>query len=189
MTLSCIVGLGNPGKEYTLNRHNVGFLALDEIVGYYKCGEWKVESKLSFLKAEIEGHKIIFVKPMTYMNRSGIVLAEVLKFYKIALDRVLVLHDDLDLDLGRLKLKKSGGNGGHNGLRSIDAHCGQDYWRLRIGIGHPGQKEKVHNHVLSDFTRHEYEVLEPKLDRSCFSIPMWLNGEYEKAMSYLGQEE
>lgn len=187
-SLICIVGLGNPGSEYSWHRHNVGFMAVDEIAAYYKFPPWKSSPKASQTQGSVEGTKVLLVKPMAYMNRSGAVLSEILRFFKIDLSHVMVIHDDLDLDLGRLKAKQGGGNAGHNGLRDIDNHCGVPYWRLRFGIGHPGVKERVHGHVLGNFTTSERDVIGSKLDQICFALPLWFQGNYETFMNRLTQE-
>lgn len=185
-TIFCIAGLGNPGPAYTLNRHNVGFMAIDEIAAYYNLGNWKNSPRYAILQGEIDSYKVILVKPMEYMNRSGSAISEITRFYKIPLDKTLVIHDDLDLALGRMKLKQGGGSGGHNGLKNLDQHCGSDYWRMRIGIGHPGVKEKVHDYVLSNFTKKEIEIVGPRLDDLCFAVPLWLAGKYEQCINKLG---
>lgn len=166
----------------------MGFLAIDELAAYYKFPSWKNTPKLSHTQGEIEGNKVYLIKPMAYMNRSGVVLSEFLRFYKIDLNQTLVIHDDLDLALGRLKCKLGGGSAGHNGLKDIDAHCGKEYWRLRFGIGHPGDREQVHGHVLGNFTNHERIVVGPKLDQICFALPLWLQSEYDKLMNRLSEE-
>ncbi len=155
-----LVGLGNPGPEYALNRHNIGFLVIDFIAHYYDFNNFKRHGQGIFSEKVIHNQKVSLLKPLTYMNRSGVAVAEFASFFKISLEDILVIHDELDLDFGRMKVKQGGGNGGHNGLKSLDAHIGKDYWRLRIGIGHPGFKEAVTPHVLGNFTRQEETQLE-----------------------------
>lgn len=149
-----IVGLGNPGPNYSKNRHNIGFLALDQVASSFSFPDFS-GSKVSQSQAslgEISGHRVLLLKPMTYMNLSGSAVKSALDFFKLMPERVIVLHDDLDLDPGEIRFKKGGGHGGHNGLRSVSQAIGQDYYRLRLGIGHPGVKELVSPYVLSNFS-------------------------------------
>ncbi|MFD2261367.1 aminoacyl-tRNA hydrolase [Lacibacterium aquatile] len=159
------VGLGNPGREYAKNRHNIGFMAADEIVRRHRFSGWKADRKLmgEVADGEIAGEKIVVLKPMTYMNLSGDSVGAVARFYKIPIGNICVFHDELDLPPGKVRVKKGGGHGGHNGLKSIDAHCGKDYWRVRLGIGHPGDKNLVSPYVLGDFFKSETWV-DPLVD-------------------------
>lgn len=162
--MKLIVGLGNPGSKYARNRHNVGFMAVERIAEHHGFGPWR--KKFSGLAAdgEIGGHKVLLLKPETYMNDSGRAVAEAMRFHKLGDDDVLVIHDEIDLAPAKLKTKTGGGNAGHNGLRSITSHIGNDYGRVRIGVGHPGNKELVHGWVLRDFSKADAEWLEPLLD-------------------------
>jgi PTH1 family peptidyl-tRNA hydrolase len=162
--MKLIVGLGNPGSKYARNRHNVGFMAVERIAERHGFGPWR--KKFSGLAAagEIGGHKVLLLKPETYMNDSGRAVAEAMHFHKLGEDDVLVVHDEIDLAPAKLKIKSGGGNAGHNGLRSITSHIGNDYGRVRIGVGHPGSKELVHGWVLRDFSKADAEWLEPLLD-------------------------
>lgn len=130
-----IVGLGNPGAEYTNTRHNVGFMAVDAIAG--DGATWKKEKNAMTYATNINGQRVVFVKPQTYMNNSGVAVLALMTFYKIPLENVVVIHDDMDLAVGIIKEKIGGGSAGHNGIKSIDANVGRDYKRIRIGIGHP----------------------------------------------------
>lgn len=150
-----VVGLGNPGSGYAANRHNIGFMAADELVRRYSFGPWRKKFQGQISEGELNGEKVLVLKPETFMNLSGQSVGEVLRFYKIPIEDVIVLHDELDLPPGKLRVKRGGGHGGHNGLRSIDAHCGKEYRRVRLGIGHPGDKSRVHGHVLGDFSKAE----------------------------------
>ena len=153
--MKLIVGLGNPGKEYELNRHNVGFLAVDYLIDTLNAS--KISSKF---KGELfKSSEFFFLKPSTYMNLSGESAVLVKNYYKIDNDDIIVIHDDIDLKLGALKFKKGGGNGGHNGLKSIDKHIGFDYYRIRIGVGRPEKKEEVVKYVLSNFTKDELQKI------------------------------
>ncbi|MCK0209348.1 aminoacyl-tRNA hydrolase [Starkeya koreensis] len=148
-------GLGNPGPKYAGNRHNIGFMAVDAIARRHRFSPWRRRFQGAACEGEIEGVKIIALLPETYMNESGRAVAEAQRFYKIELRDIFVFHDELDLPPAKVRTKVGGGNAGHNGLRSITAHCGNDYPRVRLGIGHPGDKALVHNYVLSDFAKAE----------------------------------
>ncbi len=130
-----IVGLGNPGPEYVRTRHNVGFMAVDALAG--ADATWKNEHDALTTRADIDGRKVIFVKPMTFMNLSGNAVGAIARFYKIPTENIIVIHDDMDLPVGKLREKVGGGSAGHNGIKSIDAAVGAEYRRIRIGIGHP----------------------------------------------------
>jgi len=157
------VGLGNPGSRYARHRHNVGFMAVDAVGRAHGAAPWRQRFQASTAEAVIDGERLLLLKPATYMNESGRAVAEAQRFYKISLRDVIVFHDELDLAPGKLRVKIGGGNAGHNGLRSITAQCGNDYRRVRIGIGHPGHKDLVHSYVLSDFPKIE----EPWVEDLC----------------------
>ena len=150
-----LIGLGNPGAEYARNRHNIGFMALEAIARAHGFAPFR--SKFHSLASEgtIGDAKVLLLKPQTFMNESGRAVGEAARFLKIPPGDCIVFHDELDLGAGRLKVKSGGGNAGHNGLRSITAHIGNDYRRVRIGIGHPGDKGQVYGYVLSDFAKNE----------------------------------
>lgn len=150
-----IVGLGNPGARYAGNRHNIGFLALDEMARVHRAGPWRRKFQGEVTEATLGTERVVLLKPQTFMNESGRAVSEAQRFYKIALSDVIVLHDELDLAPAKLRVKLGGGNAGHNGLRSITAQCGNDYRRVRLGIGHPGDKALVHAYVLNDFGKGE----------------------------------
>ena len=150
-----LVGLGNPGSGYARNRHNVGFMAVDEIVRRHSFGPFRSKFHGELSDGEIAGEKVLVLKPQTYMNESGRAVQAAMTFYKIAPKDVIVLHDELDLVGGKVRIKRGGGHAGHNGLRSIHSHVGSDYARVRIGIGHPGDKDRVVSHVLKDFSKEE----------------------------------
>ncbi len=156
--------LGNPGKEYELTRHNAGFIAADELVRRYNFAPYKSKFDGQIAEGNIGGEKIIILKPETYMNKSGLSLHKALSFYKIPLNNVIVIHDDMDLPAGKLKVKVGGGHGGHNGLKSIDAHLGKEYQRVRLGIGHPQDRNEVVNYVLGRFSKSEKEELDKAID-------------------------
>jgi PTH1 family peptidyl-tRNA hydrolase len=147
------VGLGNPGARHAGNRHNIGFMAVDAIARRHGAGPWRRRFQGETAEATVGRHRVLLLKPQTYMNESGRAAAEAVHFYKVPLSDVVVFYDELDLPPGKLRVKTGGGNAGHNGLRSLSAHIGNDYRRVRFGIGHPGIKELVQPHVLSDFSK------------------------------------
>ena len=152
-------GLGNPGASYSLHRHNVGFMAADVLADAHRFGTWQKKFRSLIAEGRIGGQKILLLKPHVFMNRSVESVAEALRFYKLDLDALTVFHDELDLAPMKVKVKHGGGTAGHNGLRSIDQHLGPDFRRVRIGIGHPGHKDKVTGHVLGNYAKSEMEPL------------------------------
>lgn len=178
-----VVGLGNPGSEYERHRHNVGFMAVDAIHGHFRFGPWKRRFQGLVAEGLVDGEKALLLKPQTYMNLSGQAVGEAIRFYKLIPDQVIVFHDELDVAPGRVRVKQGGGHGGHNGLRSIDDHIGKDYWRVRVGIGHPGSKEQVTGWVLSGFTKTEQTWLDPLLDAFARELPLICGGQAEKYAS------
>ena len=153
--MKMFVGLGNPGTKYQHNRHNVGFMIIDKLADDYGFDSWKSKSGAQIATGRIGMTKILAVKPQSFMNKSGLPVSELARFYKIESQDIYVFHDEIDLGEGRLRVKQGGGHGGHNGLRDIDRHMGKDYWRVRIGVGRPLTKEDVHKWVLNDFSRHD----------------------------------
>lgn len=155
------VGLGNPGNEYKKNRHNIGFMTVDEIASSNHFPAFKSKFNGEYSEGLIAGQKVMILKPQTYMNESGQSVGKVASFYKIPPSRIIVFYDELDIPFKRVKVKQGGGAGGHNGIKSIDAHLGdKDYWRVRMGIDHPGDKNRVSGYVLSDFSKAEQAELE-----------------------------
>jgi PTH1 family peptidyl-tRNA hydrolase len=161
------VGLGNPELKYAKNRHNIGFMAVDAIAEAYSFEPFK--SKYHGLVAEgrIGSEKVMLLKPMTFMNKSGVSVAEAAQFFKLSQDQLVVFYDELDLPSGKLRMRSGGGLAGHNGLRSIKAHMGADFRRARLGIDHPGDKAKVTGHVLGDFSKDDQKWLQPMLTSLC----------------------
>ncbi|MBP6030107.1 MAG: aminoacyl-tRNA hydrolase [Sphingobium sp.] len=157
------VGLGNPGAPYALHRHNAGFMALDVIAGLYDFSPWKKQFHGLTAEGRIGGQKILLLKPETFMNESGRAIRAASDFYKCAPENVTVFHDELDLAPMKVKVKRGGGTAGHNGLRSTDAYIGADFRRVRIGIGHPGHKDRVHGYVLSNYHKSEADALSDML--------------------------
>ncbi len=176
-----LVGLGNPGEKYARHRHNVGFMAVDAIAGAHGFGparaKFQGEMREGFLGGPGGREKAIILKPLTFMNESGQSVGEAARFYKLDPSDVIVFHDELDLAAGKIRMKTGGGNAGHNGLRSIDAHLANDFQRLRIGIGHPGDKSKVTGHVLGNFAKYDYDWLDPLLNAIAASAPFLASDE------------
>lgn len=183
------VGLGNPGQKYQLNRHNIGFMALDIIVERHGFSDWQKKFKGLACDGTLDGEKILLLKPQTYMNLSGESVQAAAAFYKIKPEDIVVFHDELDLAPGKLRTKKGGGAAGHNGLRSIDEHLGKEYWRARLGIGHPGVKDYVSPYVLGNFTKEEQdEWLVPLLSAIGEHAPRLAGGDHDGFMSKVAQE-
>jgi len=166
-----IAGLGNPGAEYARNRHNAGFMAADVIHESYDFGPWRRRFQGAVSEGKIAGRKVFLLKPMTYMNDSGDSVAAALRFFKLPVSALVVIHDEIDLVAGKLKAKTGGGDAGHNGLRSITAALGPEYRRVRIGVGHPGQKSRVHGHVLNNFSKADEDWLVPMLSAIAQATP------------------
>lgn len=180
-----IVGLGNPGAEYAGHRHNVGFMAVDEIARRHTFPPFRQKFSALVSEGMIDGEKLLLLKPQTFMNRSGDAVGQAAKFYKLAPADISVIHDELDLAPGKVRIKSGGGHGGHNGLRSIEAHLGKDFVRVRIGIGHPGHKERVNPHVLSNFHKADGEWLEPLLDALAKNAGLLAKGDAAGLMNKL----
>ncbi|MCG8594100.1 MAG: aminoacyl-tRNA hydrolase [Kiloniellales bacterium] len=178
-----LVGLGNPGPKYAQNRHNIGFLAVDEIVRRHGFGPWRARFQGQASEGRMGTQKILVLKPETYMNESGRAAGEALRFYKLEPDEVFVFYDEIDLAPAKLRVKLGGGTAGHNGLRSLSAHIGPDFWRIRLGVGHPGRKELVQRHVLSDFTKAEWPAMEKLIDAVAAELPKLLGGDDGSFMS------
>jgi PTH1 family peptidyl-tRNA hydrolase len=150
-----IAGLGNPGARHAKNRHNIGFMAIGAIAAEHRFGPFRTRFQAVVSEGSIGAERVALLMPQTFMNESGRSVGEAMRFHKLALDAIVVLHDELDLAPAKVRVKIGGGNAGHNGLRSISAHIGNDYKRVRLGIGHPGDKALVHQFVLSDFAKAE----------------------------------
>ncbi len=179
-SLFMLVGLGNPSKKHSLNRHNVGFMAMDRIIHRYNFSEWKKKFKGLYSQGTIDSNKILALKPATFMNLSGESVLSMASFYKIPPQNIIVFYDELDIKVGRLKIQTGGGNNGHNGLKSIDSHIGKNYTKVKIGIGRPQNKEDVAKYVLSDFTKSDIEIIYPLLDNISAEINLLLEGMYDK---------
>lgn len=181
-----IVGLGNPGAEHQRDRHNAGFCFVDRLAAG-SAAVFRDEARLlgSACQVTMAGHVLRVVKPATWMNRSGQCVRRVMDYYRIPADRVLVVHDDVDLPPGSARLKIGGGHGGNNGLRDIIAHCGREFLRLRLGVGHPGRKELVVGHVLRAPTAAEQRQIEEAMDAALHALEIWLGQDFQRAMTWL----
>ncbi|MEO1191394.1 MAG: aminoacyl-tRNA hydrolase [Pseudomonadota bacterium] len=177
-----LVGLGNPGSRYAGNRHNIGFMALDRIAERHGFQPWRKRFQGLAAEGRIAGESVLALKPQTFMNNSGRSVGEAGRFFKLPPEALWVFYDELDLAPGRIRVKRGGGAGGHNGIRSIDSHYVKDYWRVRLGIGHPGDKAKVMGHVLSDFAKAE-TWLAPFLDAVAGEVGTLLTQGHEAFMS------
>lgn len=185
--IKMIVGLGNPGKEYEATRHNVGFWLLDELAWQWKA-TFKDEKKFFGEVARVSRSEgdVWLIKPMTFMNRSGQAVAALAQFYKIKPEEILVVHDELDIECGRIKFKLGGGNGGHNGLKDIQARLGTpNFYRLRLGIDHPGDKALVSAYVLNKPSAEHRQLIEDSVNKSIKGIPLLMVGESEEAQRFL----
>lgn len=172
-----IVGLGNPGREHADQRHNVGFMAVERIAEQWKADSWKHKFSGEVTQATIQGVQVLLQKPHTYMNLSGDAVAQAARFYKIPPQNIIALHDELDIPFAEIRLKQGGGAGGHNGLRSMDACLGTaNYWRVRIGIDHPGEKYLVTPHVLGNFTSDERAKMDELLGKLAKDISLLVSG-------------
>ncbi|MCD7060304.1 aminoacyl-tRNA hydrolase [Pelagibacterium xiamenense] len=180
-----IVGLGNPGAEYAGHRHNIGFMAVDEIARQHNFPPFRQKFSALVSEAVIDGEKVMLLKPQTYMNLSGDSVGQAAKFFKLTPADISVIYDELDLAPGKVRIKAGGGNGGHNGVRSIDAHIGNPFVRVRLGIGHPGHKDRVQAHVLSNFHKVDAEWLEPLLDTLAKNAGMLAKGDASGLMNKL----
>ena len=178
-----LVGLGNPGAEYARNRHNIGFMAVEEIARRHGFTPWRKRFQGQTAEGTVGGDKVLALEPLTYMNVSGQSVVAALQFFKLKPENVVVIHDELDLPPGRIRVKKGGGHGGHNGLRSIDSHIGKEYWRIRLGIGHPGDKNQVSGYVLHDFAKADQTWLDPLIDAVADAFPLMVQGQAENFMN------
>jgi len=176
-------GLGNPGDKYALHRHNVGFMAVDAIAAVHGFGSWQKKFRSLISEGRIGRHRLLLVKPQTYMNVSGEALQQALRFYKLDIGALTVFHDELDLAPMKVKVKVGGGTAGHNGLRSIDASMGPEFRRVRIGIGHPGHKDRVTGHVLGNYDKRELEPLSDLLGALAAEAAWLADGDDARFMS------
>ena len=178
-------GLGNPGTQYALHRHNVGFMAVDAIAEIHRFGPWQKKFRSLVSEGRIGSARVSLIKPQTYMNDSGDAVQQALRFYKLDLDALTVFHDELDLAPMKVKVKQGGGTAGHNGLRSTEAHIGNAFRRVRIGIGHPGHKDRVTGHVLGNYSKSEIEPLSDLLGALAAEADWLAKGDDARFMSDL----
>jgi peptidyl-tRNA hydrolase, PTH1 family len=177
------VGLGNPGAKYSGNRHNIGFMAVDEIVRRHSFLPWRKKFHSDMSEGKLAGEKVLVLKPQTFMNESGRAVGEAVRFHNIDLDKVYVFYDELDLEPGKVRVKTGGGAAGHNGIRSIASHIGPDFKRVRLGIGHPGEKDYVMPHVLGDFAKSDREWVTKLLEGVADEVELLAEGKDEKFQS------
>jgi PTH1 family peptidyl-tRNA hydrolase len=179
-----VVGLGNPGARYARNRHNIGFMGIDAIARRHRAAGFRNRFKGELAEASIGGERVLLLKPQTFMNASGESVGDAARFFKLLLSDIIVIHDEIDLRPGKMRVKRGGGNAGHNGLRSIDALLAPDYWRVRIGVGHPGVKELVQPYVLQNFSGEELTGwVEPLLGAAAEAVPLLVSGAPDAFMS------
>lgn len=185
-TLRLIAGLGNPGAGYVSTRHNAGFWFVDRMAEAFG-GSFRVQSRFNGELAEVQigSDKLILLKPTTFMNKSGLAVQAAASFYKLAVDEILVVHDELDLPPGTARLKRGGGHGGHNGLRDIHRHLGADYLRLRVGIGHPGTKDQVHDYVLGRPGKSDEQAIRDSLEDALRAVEAMLKQGWDHALKQL----
>jgi peptidyl-tRNA hydrolase, PTH1 family len=183
--MQLLVGLGNPGDKYSGNRHNIGFMAIDAIAGRHRTTAFKQKFRGLITEASIGGDKVLLLKPQTWMNNSGDSIQEVVTFYKLQPEDVTVLYDEIDLMPGKVRIKRGGGTGGHNGIRSIDPQIGSNYRRVRLGVGHPGHKDAVMPHVLSDFSKADRVWLDPLLAALADNADLLVKGDDNTLMNKL----
>jgi peptidyl-tRNA hydrolase, PTH1 family len=186
--MKLFVGLGNPGAQYAFNRHNVGFMALDVIAEVHDFPAWRKRFSALVSEGQLGGEQVLLLKPQTYMNESGRAAGEAMRFYKLEEKDVIVFHDELDLAPGKVRVKVGGGVAGHNGLKSMTAHLGNDYVRVRIGIGHPGHRERVVGYVMHDFAKTDYDWLEPVLAAMAKAAPDLARGAKDKFQTQVAHQ-
>ncbi len=172
-----LVGLGNPGPQYAKNRHNIGFMAIDEIARRYGFGPWRQRFHGLTAEGRLNGRRAFALKPETYMNDSGRAVVAATRYYRLEPPDVIVLYDEIDLEAGKVRCKQGGGSAGHNGLRSIDSHLGRNYVRVRFGIGHPGDRDRVSGHVLGDFSKADMVWVDNVIDAVADAIPALAMGD------------
>ena len=177
------VGLGNPGSKYENNRHNVGFMFIDHLAKKLEAPQFSEKFDSLHCRTEIAGKRVFLQKPQTFMNKSGVAVSKLANFYKIPVENIFVIYDELDLEFAKIKIKQAGGHGGHNGVKSIDSLNGKNYWRIRFGIDHPGRKEMVNSHVLSDFPKNELEDLPSYFETMANNMDLLIKGDREKFLT------
>lgn len=182
-----LVGLGNPGSGYTNNRHNLGYITIDAIAQQHGFGPWRDKFQGQIAEGRLGSNKVLLLKPTTFMNESGRSLSAIIKFYKLDLDDVFVFLDEIELAPGKIRVKKGGGHAGHNGIRSLIAHIGIDFWRVRMGVGHPGHKDRVSGYVLQDFSKTDQSWLDALVDATAVSAALLVEGNHNRFMTDVSQ--
>jgi peptidyl-tRNA hydrolase, PTH1 family len=185
--MKLIVGLGNPGAKYARNRHNVGFMTLEKIADVHGRGGWRKKFSALVCDADIDGGKALLLCPQTYYNEAGRAVGEAARFHKIEPEDIIVFHDEIDLVPGKVRVKTGGGNAGNNGLRSISSHMGTEFVRVRIGVGHPGNKDAVAHYVLHDFPKAHVEGIEVLMEAMAKSAPHLMAGAHDKFQTAVAQ--
>jgi len=185
--MKLFAGLGNPGPKYARNRHNIGFMALNQIAADHGFSPWRGKFQGAISEGRLSSEKVVLLKPETFMNLSGQSVGEAMRFYKLKVEDVVVFHDELDLAPGKCRVKIGGGHAGHNGLRSLHAHIGPDYQRVRMGIGHPGNKAAVSSYVLRDFAKSDQDWLENVLKGCADGASDLAAGDNGKFMNAIGR--
>ena len=178
-----LVGLGNPGPGYAKNRHNLGFMAVDEIVHRHGFGPFRRRFQSDISEGRVGHEKLLVLKPLQYMNRSGLPIKSAADFYKLEPEEIIVIYDEIDLAPGKVRVKKGGGHGGHNGIRDVARHMGPDFWRVRVGVGHPGDKDRVEGYVLQDFPKAEWPLIERVIAAVAEELPLLVDGDDGAFMS------
>lgn len=178
-----LVGLGNPGSGYANNRHNLGFMTVDRIVERHGLGTWRTKFQGEISDGRMGGDKVSVLKPMTFMNESGRAVREAITFFKLNPEDVFVFFDEIELAPGKVRVKQGGGHAGHNGIRSLAAHIGEDFWRVRMGVGHPGQKDRVSGYVLQDFAKADQQWVETFVDAAADATPLLIEDEANRFMT------
>lgn len=183
-----LVGLGNPGSGYANNRHNLGFVTVDALVDRYSLGTWRSKFQGLMTEGKLGGDKVAVFKPMTFMNESGRAMREIVDFYKLDLDDVFVFFDEIELAPGKVRVRKGGGHAGHNGIRSLISHIGGDFWRVRMGVGHPGNKDRVSGYVLQDFAKTDAKWVDALVDATVHAAPLLIEGDHNRFMTDVAQD-
>ncbi|MDU2063823.1 MAG: aminoacyl-tRNA hydrolase [Sporomusaceae bacterium] len=188
--MKLVIGLGNPGREYEATRHNIGFMAVDRLAKRWETPDWRRWEEALITEQRFQAEKVILVKPQTYMNLSGVAVRQLANFYKIDLADMLVIYDDMDLAVGKLRFRAKGSSGGHRGIESMIVELGDNHFsRLKVGISHPGGRRKVVDHVLTPFTPEESEAIEAALARSEQAVEAWLQEGITVAMNGYNKNE